>query len=470
MAQIAMPNSPALENYIQAGRRSGLKRDQLERFISCAYFGIEGMLPFHAAARRADQPGTPDEIALGGKRGPGKSHAIMAQVGLDDCQRVPGLKVLFLRKVMKSAAESLGDLAQRVYKFTPHEIDANKVTFPNGSRILLGGYNNDRDIDKYLGIEYDLIVVEEVTQITEEKKTKLRGSLRTSKDGWRPRLYFSTNADGIGLSWFKREFVMPSRAGTTGGRTYFLDVTSVHNPYVNSEYHEWLDSLTGALRKAWRDGDWDAFEGMAFPLWDYDRHTCEPVALPAHWPRWRAIDWGSYAPLSCHWFALDPDIGRVYVYKELYQTGLTDRQAARTIANMTAPDERVTVTYGDPNSFWQSRNVDDTVFTAAQQYAAEGVTISKADNNRISGKRKVDTALADLPDGQPGLAIFRNCTNLIRTLPELPRDKTHPEDVDTAAEDHAYDSLRYGFSNTADKKAKEERPKVRNPYASMRNL
>ena len=39
--------------------------------------------------------------------------------------------------------------------------------------------------------------------------------------------------------------------------------------------------------------------------------------------------------------------------------------------------------------------------------------------------------------------IFKTCTNLIRTLPTLPLDKTNPEDIDTKADDHAYDALRY---------------------------
>jgi hypothetical protein len=41
------------------------------------------------------------------------------------------------------------------------------------------------------------------------------------------------------------------------------------------------------------------------------------------------------------------------------------------------------------------------------------------------------------------LRIFSNCTNLIRTLPALPLSRTNSEDVDTKAEDHAYDALRY---------------------------
>ena len=45
--------------------------------------------------------------------------------------------------------------------------------------------------------------------------------------------------------------------------------------------------------------------------------------------------------------------------------------------------------------------------------------------------------------GQPRVRIMENCTNLVRTLPTLPLSKNNPEDVDTKADDHAYDALRY---------------------------
>ncbi len=75
------------------------------------------------------------------------------------------------------------------------------------------------------------------------------------------------------------------------------------------------------------------------------------------------------------------------------------------------------------------------------------------DNNRINGKMKVHRALANLPDGKPGLIVFRTCANLIRTLPALPYDPIRVEDVDSKAEDHAYDALRYGFSEYVTKVA-----------------
>lgn len=271
--------TPEIERMAIAMRDAHLPIDQAERFIGAGYVPLEGMLPFHAYAREADKSGGPEWIALGGKRGPGKSHTIMAQVGLDDCQRVKGLKVLFLRKIQKSAAESLEDVVLKVFAFTPHTPKMDGIEFPNGSRIIIGGFKDEKDIEKYLGIEYDIIVIEEATQITETKKDKLRGSLRTSKPNWRPRIYLSTNADGVGLLWFKKMFVEPARKGIKG-ITRFLDVTHIRNPFVNAEYEAWLDGLTGALRKAWKDGDWDAFAGMAFPNFSYERHVIKPFEIP----------------------------------------------------------------------------------------------------------------------------------------------------------------------------------------------
>jgi hypothetical protein len=49
-------------------------------------------------------------------------------------------------------------------------------------------------------------------------------------------------------------------------------------------------------------------------------------------------------------------------------------------------------------------------------------------------------------DGLPGLIVFRNCRNLIRTLPALTYSRTNPEDVDASCEQHAVDALRYGLT------------------------
>ena len=96
---------------------------------------------------------------------------------------------------------------------------------------------------------------------------------------------------------------------------------------------------------------------------------------------------------------------------------------------------------------WATKNFEDRVFSTADEYRSEGVILRKADNERLTGKRKIATMLAEsAPDGLPLLQFTENCGNLVRTLPALPYDKTNVEDVDTDAEDHAYDALRYLLS------------------------
>jgi catechol 2,3-dioxygenase-like lactoylglutathione lyase family enzyme len=56
----------------------------------------------------------------------------------------------------------------------------------------------------------------------------------------------------------------------------------------------------------------------------------------------------------------------------------------------------------------------------------------------------LDDLLAIREDGRPGMVVHDVCPHLIEQLSSLPTDDTHPEDVDTEAEDHAYDCLRYG--------------------------
>lgn len=450
-----------------AMRDAGLPKDQAERFTRSGYVPLPGMLPFHAAARQADLPNGPEWIALGGKRGPGKSHTIMAQV-LDDCLRVDNLKALFLRKIQKAARESLEDVIQRVFLYTPHTLTQDGLKLANDSRVIIGGFKDEKDIEKYLGIEYDLIVIEECTQITEGKKDKLRGSLRTSKPKWRPRIYLSTNADGVGLLWFKKMFVEPAR---NGKETYtrFIDVSHIHNPFINPEYEQWLDGLTGPLAKAWRDGDWDAFAGMAFPQWNRERHVVQPFDIPQHWVKWKATDWGFASPYCTLWLTKDPDTRRVIAYREHYAAGLTDRQQARAIKDMSPAGEVYPFHYADP-SLWERKNREGQVFSTADEYRAEGILLTRGDNDRLSGKRKINNILADLPDGAPGLQVFETCPHLIEQLGTLAADKTNPEDVDTDQEDHAYDTLRYGLTN--EKRTEQPQPpkQTHHPMAMVKGL
>jgi hypothetical protein len=70
----------------------------------------------------------------------------------------------------------------------------------------------------------------------------------------------------------------------------------------------------------------------------------------------------------------------------------------------------------------------------------------KGAGSRIAGVSAVHQRLALKRDGSPGLVLFRNCRNLIRTLPAMVYDRKNPEDIDPACEEHAVKALMYGLT------------------------
>lgn len=327
------------------------------------------------------------------------------------------------------------------------------------------------DPSKYQSAEFAAIGVDELTKVTKSTFDVLRGSLR-----WPgvPHTVFmgATNPGGIGHLWVKQLWIdrdFPREMRSLADQFIFVQSLPSDNPHLEQTYWDDLNSLPDDLRRAWVEGDWDVFTGQAFPMWRSDRHVIVPFEIPDHWPRVRGVDWGYRNPFCCLWAARDPDRGRVYVYREAYATGLSDREQARLIRSMTMPGEAVQVTYADP-SMWQSKAYAGRATSTADEYAQEGVPLTRADNDRLSGKRKVDRLLQDGPDGEPMLQVFATCKNLIRTLPALPYDRTRTEDVDTDAEDHAYDALRYLLTFIPAGGAGRKRKRAVSPLAAIRGL
>lgn len=473
-----------LARCVETALEAGSPRDQVEYLVKYAgYIPYPWQWKFHAAAREADLPGGPTDIGLGGARGPGKSHAVLSQVALDDAQRMEGLKVLFLRQTGSSAAESFDDLIVKAVKGrTEYHKSKTTLRFPNGSRIILGGFKDERDIDKYIGIEYDVIIVEELTQLTRQKYLKLKGSLRTSKPNWRPRIYTSFNPGGIGHAWVREMFVLPARAGTNvyvdpetkkATAIRFIPSTYKENPALNIEYIAYLEALGGSLGRAWREGNWDVFEGQYFSEWNHEQHVVVPFTIPLSWPKFRSIDpSGRDGITSCHWYALNSD-GKVFVYREYYygpkvlnpktgepyEVGRDYDEHAKEITRLSQDADGVQEDY-------RYTVIDTAAFakagfseTAAEIYERHGVGgLIPAAKERVIGWNAVHTYLRWTMSTPPKLGIFTTCANMIRTLPLLQHDAIHPEDVDSDGEDHAEDELRY-FLRTL-KEAKAAKPET----------
>lgn len=440
--------------YAQAARRAGVPRDQLERFVRGGYVAQPHQLAWHAAARKADAPDGPELIGIGGRRGPGKTHATFAQVALDDCQRAPGLKILFLRKVLKAARESFEDVRRKVLYATPHEykIQAGIIEFPNGSRIVLGHFKHESDIDNYLGVEYDGAAIEEGTQLSKAKLDMLRGSIRSARPDWRPRVYITTNPGGIGHQWFRSMFVLPWRNGAER-ETMFLPASADANKYLDAGYRRWLNSLSGALGRMWRDGDWDVAGGAFFTNWSYERVVCAPVERPpAHWTYWLGMDYGFQHWNMIYLLAQIGD-GQIALLDELAMRRALVPQIADALAEMLDRNgvqrHQITRFVAGTDCF----SKESTGRTIADSWAEVGWTLKPATVDRKAGAaqwlRRLGNDAAQLA---PTIQITSRCTRLIETIPMLLSNPNDPEDVlkvDCDEEgdggDDAYDAARYGI-------------------------
>ena len=220
------------------------------------------------------------------------------------------------------------------------------------------------------------------------------------------------------------------------------------NPHLDNSYYTMLNSLPDDLKRAWLLGDWDVFKGLAFKDFNRRVHVVEPFEIPEHWSRLVGIDSGYRAPFCALFGARNPDNGRIVVYKEIYETGLTDKQQARKILDLSDKYDAKAIRFADP-SMWTKRT-NENITSSAQVYSQNSVIIHKGNNDRLDGKRKVDRLLQKIDDGLPGILFFNTCNNVVKQLSQLVYDKFRPEDVDTKLEDHAYDALRYMLTSVRD--------------------
>ena len=410
-------------------------------------------------------------VLFGGARGGGKSDGLRKNLACD----------MFTLHAMGYDNVVMGLFTSTYKALTDRHIGRIQTDFPSWMGELketkangLGFYfkpewgegiiklRNLDDPSKYKGSEFAEIAVDELTEnYSIDVFDTLRGSLRASNV---PRTKFmaATNPDGPGNQWVRELWIENKfpKHYTDKLREEFLFIPALpqDNPYLNDDYWEDLKSQPEDVRKAWLEGDWYAFSGRAFKDFG-DDHITRPWTPPPHWKRGAGLDWGSHAPYCYLLYAKDPDTGRRVYYKEVYMAGLTPTQQTKKIQEISTEDEVNHATFADP-SMWGRTGTSEAKVSLADIYINNGILLTKADNNRIEGKRKVDQILQRLEDGKPGVQITENCTNLIMQLRNLVYDKRVTEDVDSNLEDHAYDAFRYSLTDYGRifaKKAKSHR-------------
>lgn len=420
------------------------------------------------------------EVFYGGARGGGKTDGSIGDWLIHADRYGQNAAGLFLRRRSTQLQRSIARAIQlaRPLGHTWKE-SKNTLVSPTGGTLKFTYLERDKDAEEYQGHDYTRIYMEELTNYPNpEPVMKMMATLRSGA-GVPCRFRATGNPGGPGHNWVKARYIdvaPPMRVFTdpeTGLKRVFIPAKLDDNPVLSSnpQYAAQLKQSGNAqLVRAWLEGDWDIVAGGMFDdLWDRTRHVIEPFSIPWNWRIDRSLDWGSAKPFSVGWWAESngealpdgrwwprgtlfrigewygsapgkPNTGLRLTATEVAQ-GVKAREEEMGIAKRALPGPADSAIFSSDNS----RSVADDMADQGVYWeaGAKGAGSRRQGAQQLRGYLR--NALAQ-PMESPGLLIFNTCTHWIRTVPVLPRDSRDPEDVDTHAEDHAYDETRYRLS------------------------
>jgi hypothetical protein len=400
----------------------------------------------------------PDEnldVLYGGAGGGSKStgmfaYAVRASVNF------PGLQTFWFRNSFPELNQSVLRLLARYgyVKKLGARWDGSKyeLRFPGGSILTFAHAKNLQEAAALSSAEINLLILDERTTIHPDVVDFLYTRVRSGVIGL-PCLGIrsASNPGFVGHGRVKAGWVDATDYGkkeiidAAGRCRLFIPSKVSDNPYVK-DYAKTLEGVEDPeLRRRILDGDWSVMPDQAFPDWRPDRITVPAFTIPESWQRYGGLDYGWSAPSVYVAAAKDSD-GRLWVYRELSMKQTPEKEQARRILASNAGD-RMTCIAADP-AMWGKTG---SALPPADQMALEGLALSKADNDRLGGKARLHTYLAEGPacshhralgqDVCPMLHVLDGAVpDLVRTMSDLPRDKKRPEDVDTNAPDHWYDA------------------------------
>lgn len=148
----------------------------------------------------------PKHVGFGGARGGGKSWSVRTKAKILAAV-YPGIKQLIVRRTYPELVNNhINTLIDELHGLARYNKSEKMFTFPNGSTIKFGYCNADKDLDQYQGAEYDVIFLDEATQLQEMWIKKITACLR-GVNNFPKRIYYTCNPGGVSHGYFKRLFI-----------------------------------------------------------------------------------------------------------------------------------------------------------------------------------------------------------------------------------------------------------------------
>lgn len=408
------------------------------------------------------QTSTETEVLLSGPAGTGKSRACLERVHrlmLDN----PGARALLIRRTQVSltstgVASYKSQVAHRelaigeVQWFGGSQQEPPGYKYANGSFVAVGGLQTETAITKIMSAEYDVIFVQEATEVRladwEQLLTRLRHNripnmqLLADANPDRPEHWLKKRCDtGTARMLESRHEDNPTLFDDDG------DKTPLGETYVAT-----LDSLTGVRKERLRFGRWVAAEGMIYDEWTADVHHVDRFPIPRHWPRVWGIDFGFSNPLVIQWWAIDDD-GAMWLYREIYTTGLLVEDAAKIARRLSTgePAPRAVVCDHDAEDRATFERHSNLQTTAAYKAVGPGIEAVKTRLRRQGNGRRGLYILRDSVVDRD--AVLDDAALPASTVEELSgyvwdRKANAPEgslskDTPLKEHDHGCDTMRY---------------------------
>lgn len=418
-------------------------------------------------------------VGFGGARGGGKSWSVQTKSYLL-ALKYAGIKLLIVRRTYPELINNhIETMRKALLGIARYNSQDKVLKFNNGSTINFMYCANDKDLDRLQGTQYDVIFLDEATQLSEYQMKSIVACLR-GVNNFPKRVYYTCNPGGQGHQYIKRIFIDRKYADGEDPNDYtFIQSLVTDNKALmesQPDYFKQLEALPPKLREAWLYGRWDIFEGQFFeefretpdPQLCADAgisveealaqhrftHVIEPFDLNAGdkrgWNIMRSYDFGYNKPFSLAYWAVDYD-GVLYRIMEMYGCTQTPNEGVKW-----SPDEqfkriseferehpwlkgrKIVDSVADP-AIWDGSRGESIAETAARY----GIYFSPGDHQRIPGWMQVHYRMQFDENGYARMYIFNNCKAFIRTMPLLQYDEHKPEDVDTDGEDHVADEVRY---------------------------
>lgn len=426
------------------------------------------------------------ECLYEGTRGPGKSAALLMDFG----QHVgTGLGASWRGIIFRREYKELSDLVVKSRKIfgdvfpkarflkSPAEY---KWIWPTGEELLFRVGVTEEDYWAYHGHEYPFIGFDEMCTWPDLKFYHAMKSVCRSTNPNAPRKIRATaNPYGPGHNVVKAYYIDPAPPGVpvkddAGRMRVRIFGTIWENSHLLENDPDYVKTLMAEpnpnKRKAWLEGSWDVVAGGMFDdMWREGVHVIRPFAIPKTWRIDRSFDWGSSHPFSVGWWAesdgseVETSTGKrtfprgtLFRIAEWYGWNGNPNEGCRMLAKdiakgilereaeMGLPPKRVDPGPADTSIFDEENGV--CIATDMENVGVKWTRANKSPGSRKQGWEKLRsllTASMQKPMEDPGLFVFSTCRQFIRTVPVLPRSDRDPDDVDTAAEDHVADEVRY---------------------------